>query len=230
MSINGKRYWITPARYENSGLFLWLSDFYFVPLPAKSEKANRMNRQLTILALAALAALAGCKEKKQTEDIIAPRMEVVKPSGPIRMQPYNDTRSVQWLGKEYKVEVSRTPSDSLPKVKDEKGQQFVDNRITLVVRRADGSVAIQKSFTKATFESYVDAAYRKGGILEGFVFDAVDGQQLEFAASICLPQTDEYIPLEVKIDNFGNVKIERDSQMDTNGSSDDNDGDDDEGV
>ena len=27
-----------------------------------------------------------------------------------------------------------------------------------------------------------------------------------------------HIPLEVKVDNFGNVKIERDSQMDTNGS------------
>ena len=46
----------------------------------------------------------------------------------------------------------------------------------------------------------------------------MDGQQLTFAASVCLPQTDEYIPLEVKVDNFGNVKIERDSQMDTNGS------------
>jgi hypothetical protein len=55
------------------------------------------------------------------------------------------------------------------------------------------------------------------GILEGLVFDEVDDLQLEFAASVSLPQTDEYIPLEVKIDNMGNVKIERDSQMDTNG-------------
>ena len=95
-----------------------------------------------------------------------------------------------------------------------------ENSASIVIRRADGSVAIQKLFTKATFEGYIDAAYRKAGILEGLVFDEVDDQQLEFAASICLPQTDEYIPLEVKIDNFGNVKIARDSQMDTNGSSD----------
>lgn len=176
-----------------------------------------MNRQLTILALTAVVALTGCKEKKQTQDIIAPRVEVVKPSGPIRMQPYNDQREVQWLGKTYKVEVNRSPNDSLPMVTDETGQKFIDNRISLVVRRADGSVAIQKTFTKAAFESYIDAGYRKAGILEGLVFDEVDDQQLKFAASVCLPQTDEYIPLSVKIDNYGNVRIARDSQMDTNG-------------
>lgn len=177
-----------------------------------------MNRQLTILALAALAALTGCEEKKQTQDIIAPRrVEVAKPSGPIRMQPYSDQRDIEWLGKTYKVEVNRSANDSLPMVKDETGQEFVDNSVSIVIRRADGSIAIQKLFTKATFEGYIDAAYRKTGILEGVVFDKVDDLQLEFAASICLPQTDEYIPLEVKIDNFGNVKIARDSQMDTNG-------------
>lgn len=178
------------------------------------------NHQLAVLAVTGLVVLAGCKEKKQTQDIIAPRLEVQKPSGPIRMQPYSDERSVEWLGKEYKVEVKRTPDDSLHMVKDETGQQFVDNRIVLVVRRADGSVAIQKTFTKAAFENYIDASYRQQGILEGLVFDVVDGQQLGFAASVCLPQTDEYIPLEVRIDNFGNVTIRRDSEMDTNGGGD----------
>ena len=177
-----------------------------------------MKKQLTILALVGLSMLTGCKEKKQTQDIIAPPIEAPKTQAPIRMQPYHGFSEVQWLGKEYKVEINRAPSDSLPMVKDETGQQFVDNRISLVVRRADGSVAIQRVFTKAMFEGYVDANYRKGGILEGFVFDEVEGQQLKFAASVCLPQTDEYIPLVVKIDNFGNVKIERDSEMDTSGT------------
>ena len=193
----------------------------------KTNITGIMKKQLTIVAIVGLAVLAGCKEKKQTQDIIAPRVEEAKPAGPIRMQPYNDQREIQWLGKIYKVEISRTPSDSLPKVKDETGQQFVDNRISLVVRRSDGSVAISKSFTKATFDAYIDARYRKEGILEGLVFDEVDEQNLDFAASVCLPQTDEYIPLEVTIDNYGNVKIERDSQMDTNGDNNDSNDDDD---
>ena len=185
-----------------------------------------MNKQLTLMLLAALTLLTACKEKKQTEDIIAPKVEVAKPSGPVRMQPYNNTRDVQWLGKAYKVEVSRAANDSLPKVKDETGQTFVDNRIAVIVRRADGSVAISKTFTKAYFERFLDAQYRETGILEGLVFDKVDGNYLEFAASVCLPQTDEYIPLEVKIDNFGNVSVERDSELDTNGSGEHDDDDD----
>ena len=178
-----------------------------------------MNRNMTFVLLAALTMLAGCKEKKQTEDIIAPRkVETAQPAAPSRMQPYSRTWPVKWLGKDYQVVVNRVPNDSLPLVKDEAGDKFVDNSITLEVRRSDGSVAINKTFTKASFEAYLDAHYRKAGILEGLVFDEVDGLWLEFAASVSLPLTDEYIPLEVKIDNYGNVKIERDSEMDTNGN------------
>lgn len=185
-----------------------------------------MNNKTMMMLLAALTLLAGCKEKKQTQDIIAPKVVETKPSGPIKMQTYSDTRDVAWLGKQYKVEVKRTPDESLPMVKDETGQLFVDNTIRVVVRRADGSVAIEKTFTKASFDAYLDAAYRQQGILEGLVYDEVDGSTLEFAASVSLPQTDEYIPLEVKIDNFGNVSVERDSELDTNGSGEHDDDDD----
>ena len=205
-------------------LFFTLNIFGYVVfsfyLCRKLKILSKMrNVQWAVLAITGLVVLAGCKEKKQSQDIIAPRLEVKKPSAPIRMQTYSDQRSVEWLGKEYKIEVKRTPDDSLRLVKDETGQQFVDNRIALIVRRTDGSIAIQKTFTKAAFENYIDASYRKLGILEGLVFDKVDGQQLSFAASVCLPQTDEYIPLEVKVDNFGKVVIKRDSEMDTYGDT-----------
>ena len=176
--------------------------------------------QLTVLCLTALVMLTGCKEKKQPVDIIAEKVETPQPSGPVRMQTYQDQSEVQWLGKAYKIEISRVPDDSLAMVSDESGQKFVDNRISLVVRRSDGSVAISKTFLKRTFETYLDQNYKRGGILEGFVFDKVDGNFLDFAASVCLPQTDEYIPLAVKIDNYGNLSIKRDTEMDTNGGGD----------
>lgn len=180
-------------------------------------------QHLTILAIAALTMLASCKEKKNTVDIIAETVEVPKPSGPISMQPYNDQREVQWLGKTYSVEINRHPSDSLPMVTDETGQKFVDNVIRLTVRRADGSVAISKTFLKKTFDAYLDNGYRQHGILEGLVFDEVDGNYLELAGSVSLPQTDEYIPLEIKIDNYGSLSIKRDSEMDTRGDDVDDD-------
>lgn len=188
----------------------------------------RKYRVIPVILVAAAFTLTGCKEKKQSDDIITTRVEAPKPSAPIKMQPYTDKRNVQWLGKTYQVELNRKANDSLRMVKDENGQKFVDNSISLVIRRSDGSVAISKTFTKSNFEAYLTEQFRKGGILEGLVFDEVDGQQLEFAASISLPQTDEYIPLEVKVDNFGNVSIKRDEELDTRGDVDDDDEEDDD--
>ena len=45
------------------------------------------------------------------------------------------------------------------------------------------------------------------------------------AASVCLPQTDEYIPMVVTVSNLGDVGIKLDNQMDTNGSLPDDDDD-----
>jgi len=71
-------------------------------------------------------------------------------------------------------------------------------------------------FTKTDFDAQLDDDYRRTGILEGLVFDKVDGKNLVFAGSVSHPQTDEYIPLVVTVSNFGAVSIKRDDQMDTN--------------
>ena len=154
-----------------------------------------------------------CGKKKQHDDIIVQETEAPKPQAPIRMQDYKDVKDVQWLGKQYQVEVTRTASDSLAMVKDETGQQFVDNRIVLKVIRQDGTVFCTKTFTKSAFNACLDDDYRKTGILEGFVFDKAEGNQLFFAASVCHPQTDEYIPMVVTVSNFGEVGIAKDQQM-----------------
>ena len=154
-----------------------------------------------------------CGKKKQHDDIIVQETETPQPQGPIRMQDYKDVKDIQWLGKQYHIEVTRTADDSLKLVKDETGQQFVDNRITLRVIRTDGSIFCTKTFTKSAFDGCLDDDYRKTGILEGFVFDKAEGNQLFFAASVCHPQTDEYIPMVVTVSNFGDVGITKDQQM-----------------
>ena len=168
----------------------------------------------SVLALTFVGLLAtSCGKKKQHDDIIVQETEAPQPQAPIRMQDYKDVKDVQWLGKQYQVEVTRTASDSLAMVKDETGQQFVDNRIVLRVIRQDGTVFCTKTFTKASFTGCLNDDYRKTGILEGFVFDKAEGNQLFFAASVCHPQTDEYIPMVVTVSNFGEVGIVRDQQM-----------------
>ena len=174
-------------------------------------------KKIQLLAALLIAVIAiSCGKKKESKDIIVPTAEVVKPKAPISMQPYSQQQEVAWLDKSYQVFINRVADDSLRMVQDETGQKFVDNRITLRVVRADGSVFFKKVFTKATFDAQLDDDYRQTGILEGLVFDKVDGNNLVFAGSVSHPQTDEYIPLVVTVSNFGNVTIKRDDQMDTN--------------
>ena len=185
----------------------------------------RKYQVLTVIVLATML-MAGCGKKKQAEDIIVPKVEVAKPQGPIRMQEYKQTTDVAWLGKNYQVEVHRVADDSLKMVKDENGQKFVDNRISVKVMRSDGSVFFSRSFTKAAFESYLNNDYRQTGVLEGLVYDKVEGNNLFFAASVSHPQTDEYIPLVVSVSNFGEVGIRLDTDLDTNGGNEANTDDD----
>ena len=172
-----------------------------------------------VIATGVILSVVACGEKKKSQDIITQRVETVKPQAPERMQEYDDSRNVAWIGKQYKVTVHRQPADSLPLVKDETGQKFVDNVISVSVFRSDGSKFYSRQFTKADFVNYLDDDYRKTGILEGLVFDKADGDWLEFAASVCHPHTDEYIPLVVKLSRMGQLTIQRDTQMDTTGDT-----------
>ena len=177
-----------------------------------------------MLALAVVLTaltLTNCKEKKHSDDIIVRKVVKQAPEAPIKMQEYNMVKDLIWLGKNYQVDIRRVADDSLRKVKDENGQPYVDNRITLRIIRADGSVFFNRAFTKAAFEPYLDADYRLTGILEGFVFDKVDGDNLVFASSVCHPGTDEYIPFVVTVSRMGDVGIRRDSDLDTTGDEDD---------
>lgn len=170
---------------------------------------------LVMLAVAGMV-LAACGEKKKSDNIIAEKVVVESgPKAPIEMQEYTDERNVEWIGRSYHVAIHRHASDSLPMVKDETGQEFVDNVFTLAVTRSDGSMFFSRKFTKAALTHYLDENYRKAGVFEGLVFDKVDGDNLVFAASVGLPQTDEYIPLVITLSRMGDLSIKRDTQMDT---------------
>lgn len=181
----------------------------------------------------AALVLGACGNKKKSEDIIAQRVVKVTPRGPIRMPENTDQREVNWIGKTYQVTIHRVPADTLSMVKDDTGQQYVDNIFTLTVARQDGSAFFTRKFVKTDFARLVGEDFRRTGILEGFVFDKANGDWLEFGASVGRPQTDEYIPLVVRLSRMGDLDMKVDTQLDTN--SDVNEGqkaaaDDEDGV
>ena len=174
-----------------------------------------MRKILPLLFMAFLAgAVLSCSSKKKRDDSITTKYEKPEIQGPIRTDDYKDTVAFKWLDRDYVCSIERMADDSLPKVKDENGQLFVDNRVRVVISRADGSKFFNREFTKATFNSYIDDDFRKTGILEGFVFDKVEPNEVRFACSVSRPQSDEYIPLILAVTRMGDISIIRDTRMD----------------
>jgi len=163
-----------------------------------------------------------CKEKKQSNDIIATKYVPKKLQGPISMPVDVRTNDVAWMGKNYHVSITRMAVDSLPMVKDDIGQQYVDNKITLSIMRSDSTLFMKKVFTKASFASYLDENYRKKAVLGSMIFNEVDGSELEFAVTVSLPDSeDEFIPLQLTVNSQGGISIERDTDLDTSGIDND---------
>lgn len=175
-----------------------------------------MKRLLPLLAFALLlTCMLSCSSKKKRDDIITTKYEKPAPQGPIRTDNYKDSKPFKWQDRDYVCTIERIADDSLPMVKDETGQQFVDNRVKVVISRADGSVFFNRIFTKTTFNSYIDKDFQQRGILEGFVFDKVEPNEVRFACSVSLPQSDEYIPLILAVTRNGNIAITKDTRLDT---------------
>lgn len=175
-----------------------------------------MKRQLSLIVFALLAGIlvSSCSSKKKRNDIITTKYEKPVPQGPIRTDNYKDVKEFKWLDRSYVCTVERIADDSLAMVQDENGQKFVDNRVKVVISRADGSVFFNREFTKATFSSYITDEYRQYGILEGFVFDKVEAGEVRFACSVSRPQSDEFIPLILAVTRMGDIAIQRDMRLD----------------
>lgn len=174
---------------------------------------------LSVMAGAAvLMLLGGCKEKKQANDETIIAIDYTPPvvTGPISMDSLTESRSVVWMNRGYTVSITRVPMPTLPMVSNDYGQKYVDNRVTVVVRRPDGSEFYNEVFTKSSFSTLLDADYKKNGLLAGIRFVKAEGQRLEFAVSIAhaLLIDSEEMVLKLTVDSQKNLKIDYDDQYD----------------
>lgn len=156
----------------------------------------------------AVTLMVACSSPKKSGESEA-QVEVKEQRGSDgvqRMQLSDSKTSFSYKGKEYHSQVVRRPDDSLPVVMNEQGEKFADNRITLHLTSGGKSV-LSKEFTKESFASLVDGRFLKHSILEGVVYDRTTGQGIVYAASICYPQTDLYIPLSITVTPDGKVSL-----------------------
>lgn len=177
-----------------------------------------------VVIAACMCGMQGCGngkvEQKQAEQPDTALVETPVPGDGIqRMQPSHIKDTVSWRKAVYTYEIERMVDDGLPTVADEQQAVFADNRIELVVKRGDEAF-FSATFTKSTFTKQLDEGFLKNGLLEGLVFDKVTADGLQFAASVCYPQSDLFMPLLVIISPQGTMTIKKDTVLDTEGSTD----------
>lgn len=154
--------------------------------------------------------VVSCKDKPQSNIIIAHRPMVVHQQKPQVIGDAVRTSNISWVGSKYTVKVSIKCDTSLPLATDG-STKYYDNRVNISILRADGSSFFNRTFTKSDFKPYADDSYYDGGALIGIVFDKVAGESLKFAVSVGNPDktTDEFIPLELTVSHVGGVSIEK---------------------
>ena len=172
-----------------------------------------MNKNIVAVMIAGaflLVGISACKEKQKSEDIIVAKYVPEKLKDPIKLPVDARTTQVSWLGKKYTIQLRREPTDTLHMLTDETGQQYVDNRVSLTIKRDDNSSFLTKVFTKEAFSSYVDNEFRQKGMLENIVFHEIDNQQLKFGVVISRPENEDlFVPLDMWIDRTGGLAIKQ---------------------
>ena len=159
-----------------------------------------MKNIVYILVCASVIFFTACssqdKNKKDGTQVLM--QDSTEIAGPQRMQVSDVKTSFTYKGKEYQSSVVRRPDESLP----------ITLRIT-----CGGKQVVDKVFTKDNFASLVDAKFMKYSILEGLVYDKTTPQGIIYAASVCYPQSDLYVPIRLTITADGKISMAKEELM-----------------
>lgn len=168
---------------------------------------------ILLLAIAIVACGGSADNTKETVNEQTYKVREENKPGEYSMQISAAQGNEVIDGAEFHYEIKRTPSRDLPLVKDEQGNKFVDNVISLKVLK-NGKQILEKRFVKKDFSELVAADFLSNSILEGLVFDQVVKGHLRFAASVCYPQTDIYVPFCIMVSKDGTLRLEKGSVLD----------------
>ena len=179
-----------------------------------------MKNLFTLVFLGVLCmCVTSCKEKKESRDIItkiAPKQKTSSEPKKMSTSPI-PPKVIDWAGAKYTIDIKRESTAELPIVEDANGQKYYDNKVTLRITRADGSVFFERAFTRESFKDYTNFSYARKWGLTGFNFDTIEGNNLLFAIAIGSPDEmadDEFIPITLHIDRNGSTSVTTQNQGD----------------
>lgn len=164
--------------------------------------------RIALLLIMSLLAVVSCKNKEQQEDIIVEKVIEKPQEGPERMSPDEQTGSVTWIsGAEYSYIIRREVKEDLPVVVNH-DKKYYDNAISLTVKRADGSVFFEKTFTKSNFAPALPKDFKENGVLLNMNFEKAEGNNLLFVVSVGSPDetNEEFYYVRMSLNNLGATK------------------------
>ena len=166
---------------------------------------------LGLTMLMGIVACSGTAEKKQS-DIRVLMQDSTDAHGLQRMTARKSEIDIKYIGKEYHSFISRTPNDSLPRVVSQMGNTYVDNQIVLRLTRGNERI-FSRTFTKKQFASLIGEDFLAKSILEGIAYDKTTPEGFVYAASICYPQTDLYVPVSITISTEGKISMKKEELL-----------------
>lgn len=140
-----------------------------------------------------------------------------------QLDPLHMEETVVVNERQYRYEITRTPSDDMPLVAADYSPKakFKDNIATLKIWSGDRQI-FNKSFSKKDFANLVESDMLNRSILRGFAYETEFQDGLQFVMSVGYPQDDEmYVPLMLRVKSDGTSAIERHPLMDTPSYADD---------
>lgn len=172
-----------------------------------------MKKLIYLLAYCFFIVVTACGgNKKAEEKSLLIMQDSVDACGLQRMQVSKADVDIKFKGKDYHSFISRTPDEDLPLVKDDRGNQFVDNKIQLRLTRGNEQI-FNMTFTKRNFASIVGEDFWAKSILEGMVYNKTTPQGIVYVASVCYPQTDLYVPISITITADGKMTMAREELL-----------------
>jgi len=159
----------------------------------------------------ALLTLLACKGKKtQDTEIIKTDYVAPKPTAPKTSSVDAVTDEVEWIeGRHYLVTIRGRADNTLPMVQDENGQKYIDNSVTIDVKRADSTTFFNHTYTTGAFAHWLSRDYQEKAILTGINLLGPDGNVMKFVVSLNYPESsdDESLDLLLQVDNMGNEDV-----------------------
>lgn len=168
-----------------------------------------------VLALSLLFSCGGKHAPKSSVSTDTAQVPLAVEEGPGRDDPRTTSADVDFDGHDYHIDIATSPDDSLPKVKDRFGDDYLDNRISVQIRR-DGGSPVKYEFTKADFSKEPDV--RRDMILGGIAFGNIDARGIHFGAQFNAPGDEEggtAFKITLPLSGNGAPRIVRDTDQDT---------------